>query len=136
MAFAYCEYCYEVFKYKPSQSYGRYCSNKCQHDANHHTLVLAYRLGLHPGTKSAKLQLSSFVKRDLWDCSGTACQRCGWDEKHPVDGRPLTQFDHIDGDASNSRPWNLRILCPNCHSMTPTFGARNKNSARNPLSRV
>jgi hypothetical protein len=40
------------------------------------------------------------------------------------------QIDHIDGDASNSFIENLRILCPNCHSMTSTFRNRNKNSVR------
>jgi predicted HNH restriction endonuclease len=24
---------------------------------------------------------------------------------------------------------NLRLLCPNCHSLTPTFRGRNKRSA-------
>ena len=38
--------------------------------------------------------------------------------------------DHIDGDAKNNKPDNLRILCPNCHAMTSTFGNRNKNSSR------
>ena len=25
---------------------------------------------------------------------------------------------------------NLKILCPNCHSLTPTFGALNKGNGR------
>lgn len=40
------------------------------------------------------------------------------------------QIDHIDGDYKNCRPENLRILCPNCHSLTPTFGALNKGKGR------
>lgn len=40
---------------------------------------------------------------------------------------PLTlQIDHIDGDYSNNHPDNLRFLCPNCHSQTPTFGNKKK----------
>lgn len=42
----------------------------------------------------------------------------------------LTEVDHIDGDAHNCRPTNLKILCPNCHSMTPAFRARNSGSKR------
>lgn len=34
--------------------------------------------------------------------------------------------DHIDGNNINNDPQNLRILCPNCHSQTPTFAGRNK----------
>jgi 5-methylcytosine-specific restriction endonuclease McrA len=40
------------------------------------------------------------------------------------------EVDHIDGDASNNLPNNLRLLCPNCHSVTPTWKARNKGSGR------
>lgn len=38
-------------------------------------------------------------------------------------GSPLVlQVDHIDGDRLNNVITNLRILCPNCHTQTPTFG--------------
>ena len=30
--------------------------------------------------------------------------------------------DHIDGNAGNNKPDNLRLLCPNCNSQTTTFG--------------
>lgn len=40
------------------------------------------------------------------------------------------QLDHIDGNASNNMPDNLRLICPNCHSQTPTFGNRNKGNGR------
>ena len=37
-------------------------------------------------------------------------------------GEPLTlHLDHIDGDYMNNSLNNLRFLCPNCHSQTPTF---------------
>lgn len=58
---------------------------------------------------------------------GSKCSQCGWDEYHN-DGKSLTQIDHINGDSKDSRITNLRILCPNCHSLTPTFGSRNKKS--------
>lgn len=48
-------------------------------------------------------------------------------------GSPLRlQIDHKDGCSHNNEPENLRFLCPNCHSQTPTFGSRNfvrKNNA-------
>ena len=38
-------------------------------------------------------------------------------------GAKLTfQLDHIDGDNKNDVRENLRFLCPNCHSQTPTWG--------------
>jgi len=29
--------------------------------------------------------------------------------------------DHIDGDSTNNEEYNLRFLCPNCHSQTETY---------------
>lgn len=41
-------------------------------------------------------------------------------------GKPITlQLDHSNGDSRDFRLSNLRILCPNCHSQTPTFSGRN-----------
>lgn len=42
-------------------------------------------------------------------------------------GQPITlQLDHIDGNHRNHLIENLRILCPNCHTQTPTFGSKNR----------
>ena len=42
-------------------------------------------------------------------------------------GQPINlTMNHIDGDACNNRPENLQLLCWNCHSMTETFGNKNK----------
>jgi len=35
------------------------------------------------------------------------------------------QLDHIDGNKNNEQRENLRLLCPNCHSITPTYGGKN-----------
>ncbi len=42
------------------------------------------------------------------------------------------QMDHINGNRKDHRLENLRWLCPNCHSQTDTFCARNSN--RNTVS--
>lgn len=43
-------------------------------------------------------------------------------------GRTLVlHVDHIDGDYLNSRPDNLRFLCPNCHTQTASWAGKNKN---------
>jgi Zn finger protein HypA/HybF involved in hydrogenase expression len=40
------------------------------------------------------------------------------------------QLDHIDGNRRNHQLDNLRFLCPNCHSQTPTFCGKNKSSSK------
>lgn len=42
-------------------------------------------------------------------------------------GRPLVfHVDHIDGNPHDSLPTNVRFLCPNCHSQTPTWAGRRR----------
>lgn len=54
------------------------------------------------------------------------CEQCGQDENWQ--GKKLSfHLDHINGDRVDNNIENLRILCPNCHSITDTYCGKNIN---------
>lgn len=56
------------------------------------------------------------------------CNKCGLDKW--FDKELSLEIDHIDGDNTNNVRENLEGLCPNCHSITPTWRGRNKKNKR------
>lgn len=107
-----------------------YCNNICQKEFEYSKYIKEWKEGLKVGYVGKAKALAPTIRRYMLLKNNNTCQECGWNKHHPVDNKPLVEVDHIDGDASNCKEENLRVLCPNCHSMTPTFRARNKESAR------
>ena len=54
----------------------------------------------------------------------SVCESCGQSEwlEQPI---PL-ELHHINGNNSNNRLENLRLLCPNCHALTDSYRGKNK----------
>ncbi|MES2748796.1 MAG: HNH endonuclease signature motif containing protein [Patescibacteria group bacterium] len=74
--------------------------------------------------------VSKYLKRFLIETGGEKCCLCGWNAQHTVTLRVPLEVDHIDGNSRNNHINNLRLLCPNCHSLTPHFRNLNKGNGR------
>jgi len=100
----------------------KYCDNTCQ--ASHQLTTITL-----PKFFLGKLSNRRTIHRIMKHLHGYKCVLCSNDGTHNGNALAL-QLDHIDGDAGNNLPSNLRLLCPNCHSQTETFVARNKGRGR------
>lgn len=75
-------------------------------------------------------QIPTFIRKYLFEKNNCKCEKCGWGEINEYNGKIPLQIHHIDGDCTNNKEENLQLLCPNCHSLTNTFGSLNKESKR------
>lgn len=68
------------------------------------------------------------VKKFLLLDRGHICESCN---NSTWLGMPINlELDHSDGNYKNNSPDNLKLLCPTCHSYTPTYKAKNKGNGR------
>ena len=116
---------------KPTPDRSGYCRS-CQSKTtiqewlsgnNDVTLVYSRSTGLPTDTRS-------FVKKYLVETRGDKCEDCGFSGVNRKTGNSIIQMDHIDGNCFDNTPENLKLLCPNCHAMTETYGSLNKGSGR------
>lgn len=75
--------------------------------------------GKHPQYQSNKLRLR-LLEEGYFEPKCYSCGLFTWLDK-PI---PL-ELEHIDGNSGNHLISNLTLLCPNCHSFTPTYRGKN-----------
>ena len=83
------------------------------HHLYHGSTIKSYSLKL-------RLIRDGYFNYECSQCRGTKWQ-----------GQPIPlELDHIDGDNVNNTIENLRLLCPNCHALTPTYRGKNQKRAK------
>lgn len=97
----------------------KYCNKSCESLFNLKKLRNKFKLGL----LHFRSQIYRVLKEDNNSC--TICGLSSWQDK------PIRLWvDHIDGDASNNMPYNLRLICPNCESQADTSRGKNYGNGR------
>jgi len=114
---------------EPKRPSYKYCSNTCQHEYQYRVYIKRWKVGKEHGVLSIGV-VSQHIKRYLREKFGNRCCLCGWSKTNSTTGTIPLVADHIDGDWRNNRESNLRLICPNCDSLSPTFAALNKGNGR------
>lgn len=119
-----CIFCGKVYEVnrKNLNTFRKYCSIECRAQYVLNLKFEKLESGLSVSSKIAKLYL---IKK-----FGAKCMDCGWDKKNVITGNVPIELEHIDGNSENNSLENLKLLCPNCHSLTPTYKALNKGNGR------
>lgn len=121
-----CLYCNKENMYGHSKI-NKYCDNVCQGKYRWINETI-------PRIENGNKTEPSTVKKYLIEKFGNKCVECG--QENSWNNKPLMlQLDHIDGDSDNSFLNNLRLLCPNCHTQTETYGNAGKGNRYKKLSK-
>ena len=98
-----------------------YCSNSCQGILKMKEIEESYFKG--ESIPSATPLKKIILRRDGHCCS--ICKTTDWFGNVV----PLV-LDHIDGNATNNLPENLRLVCGNCDMLLPTYKSKNRGNGR------
>ena len=105
----------------------KFCTSKCSAEYKHKESYMKFYEG--DGDYSNGYYSPKNFKDFFLEEQNNKCAICGIE---PIWMNKILIFvlDHIDGDCSNNKRNNLRLICPNCDSQTNTFKSKTKHSKR------
>lgn len=105
-----------------------FCNSNCHAKYRYTTTIEEWQSGLlKPGIN---FKVPNPVRKYLLQKYANKCCLCGWAEVNPTTQKIPLELDHIDGNWKNNSEENLRIICPNCHSLTNNYRALNVGKGR------
>lgn len=114
---------------EPERPGYKYCSNICQQEYQYRVYIKKWKEGKISGLRSTGIVLNP-IKKFLRIKYGNKCCACGWSEVNSKSGKVPLVADHVDGNWRNNTEQNLRLICPNCDSLSSTYAALNKGNGR------
>ena len=109
-----------------------FCDNNCQQQYQNKIQINKWLNEGENFIRKGGTSIPQWMRNYLLTESNHKCSECDWGEKNPYTNKTPLDVDHIDGDAYNNVKGNLRVLCPNCHSLKKTFkNTGNRKSTRN-----
>lgn len=124
-----CLNCGKEFIDYNSRKNRKYCSTECQVEYQYNEYITEWKKGNKDGL-SGGIGISEHIRRYLFLKNECKCEKCGWNEKNPYSNQVPLQIHHVDGNYKNNNEENLQLLCPNCHSLTDTFGSLNRSGRK------
>ena len=106
-----------------------FCSIKCSQNYRFEEYIKKWQNNEVIGMRG-KEGISSYIKKYLFEKYHNQCVKCGWNKVNEITKKIPLAAHHKDGNWKNNKEENLELLCPNCHSLTSTFGSLNKGNGR------
>lgn len=119
-----CLHCLKTLNFNnKTKRQSKFCDNLCQ--ANFRKSEIFKKIESGDLTLNTKQYKNYLIHKH-----GEKCMECGWCEKNIYSNKIPIEIEHIDGNSENNELKNLKLLCPNCHSLTPTYKALNVGNGR------
>lgn len=102
-----------------------YCCKQCAADHKYDKIIAEWKM---TGKTTRVSGTAGWLRRYFFKKQSGKCAGCSNDTWRDA---PITlELEHKDGNSDNNVEDNLELLCPNCHSQSPTYKAKNKGNGR------
>lgn len=117
-----------IEKQSHSNNINKFCCVSCRKQYEYEQYIIRWKNGAESGSRGTGV--SRYVRKYLFNKYNNSCCKCGWNQINKSTMLCPLDVEHIDGNHKNNKEENLELLCPNCHSLTPTYKALNKGMGR------